>query len=135
VRQALEADGVQGAHGLPGGASSGARRRKAWSGNGGANGWPTWWKGLGHRAHHADELLCAIGRRARLEGYGLDTLGIPTGRTIDTNAYLQTLFPNIYAVGDAAGPWQFTHTAAHQAWYAAVNALFGAGALQAWMGG
>ncbi|MBC1260429.1 pyridine nucleotide-disulfide oxidoreductase [Synechococcus sp. BSF8S] len=72
-----------------------------------------------------DQVLCAIGRRARLEGYGLEELGIPTGRTIETNASLQTLFPNIYAAGDVAGPWQFTHTAAHQAWYAAVNALFG----------
>ena len=46
-------------------------------------------------------------------------------KTIETNAYLQTSYPNIYAVGDVAGPFQFTHTAAHQAWYAAVNALFG----------
>jgi pyruvate/2-oxoglutarate dehydrogenase complex dihydrolipoamide dehydrogenase (E3) component len=72
----------------------------------------------------ADELLCAIGRRARMEGYGLDTLGIPTGRTIETNGYLQTRYPNICAVGDVAGPWQFTHTASHQAWYGAVNTLF-----------
>ncbi len=71
-----------------------------------------------------DELLCAVGRQARLEGYGLQELGIPTGRTIDTNEFLQTLYPNIYACGDVAGPYQFTHTAAHQAWYAAVNALF-----------
>ena len=40
------------------------------------------------------------------------------------NELLQTNFPNIYAAGDVAGPYQFTHTAAHQAWYAAVNALF-----------
>ncbi len=72
----------------------------------------------------ADELLCAVGRQARLEGFGLEELGIPTGRTIDTSPHLQTLYPNIYAAGDAAGPWQFTHTAAHQAWYAAVNGLF-----------
>ena len=72
-----------------------------------------------------DELLCAVGRAARLEGYGLEALGIPTGRTIETNAYLQTLYPNIYAVGDVAGPYQLTHAAAHQAWYATVNALFG----------
>ena len=72
-----------------------------------------------------DELLCAVGRVARLEGYGLEGLGIPSGRTIDTNAYLQTLYPNIYAVGDVAGPYQLTHAAAHQAWYATVNALFG----------
>jgi pyruvate/2-oxoglutarate dehydrogenase complex dihydrolipoamide dehydrogenase (E3) component len=44
---------------------------------------------------------------------------------VQTNEYLQTLYPNIYAAGDVAGPFQFTHTAAHQAWYAAVNALFG----------
>ncbi|MFQ6537893.1 MULTISPECIES: FAD-dependent oxidoreductase [Aphanothece] len=72
-----------------------------------------------------DAVLCALGRRARLQGYGLEELGIPTGATITTNAYLQTLYPNIYAAGDVAGPFQFTHTAAHQAWYAAVNALFG----------
>ncbi|MBL8303992.1 MAG: FAD-dependent oxidoreductase [Ideonella sp.] len=72
-----------------------------------------------------DQLLCAVGRVARLEGYGLETLGIPTGRTIETNEYLQTIYPNILAAGDVAGPFQFTHTAAHQAWYAAVNGLFG----------
>ncbi|MFN7751814.1 MAG: dihydrolipoyl dehydrogenase family protein, partial [Pseudomonadota bacterium] len=74
-----------------------------------------------------DELLCAVGRSPRVAGYGLEELGIPlTPRgTIETNAYLQTLYPNIYAVGDVAGPFQFTHAAAHQAWYAAVNALFG----------
>jgi pyruvate/2-oxoglutarate dehydrogenase complex dihydrolipoamide dehydrogenase (E3) component len=72
-----------------------------------------------------DELLCAVGRAARLDGYGLEALGIPNGRTIETNAYLQTLYPNIYAVGDVAGPYQLTHAAAHQAWYATVNALFG----------
>ncbi|WP_293747333.1 FAD-dependent oxidoreductase [Limnohabitans sp. Rim8] len=72
-----------------------------------------------------DQLLCAVGRVARLQGYGLEDLGIPTHRTVDTNEYLQTIYPNIYAAGDVAGPFQFTHTAAHQAWYAAVNALFG----------
>ena len=74
-----------------------------------------------------DELLCAVGRVANTEGYGLEELGIPTtrARTVETNEYLQTLYPNIYACGDVAGPFQFTHTAAHQAWYAAVNALFG----------
>ena len=61
-------------------------------------------------------------------GYGLEELGIPVtrARTVETNEYLQTIYPNIYACGDVAGPYQFTHTAAHQAWYAAVNALFGA---------
>jgi pyruvate/2-oxoglutarate dehydrogenase complex dihydrolipoamide dehydrogenase (E3) component/uncharacterized membrane protein YdjX (TVP38/TMEM64 family) len=72
-----------------------------------------------------DALLCAVGRQARLEGYGLENLGVETKRTIVTNDYLETLYPNIFAVGDVAGPYQFTHVAAHQAWFAAVNALFG----------
>ncbi len=72
-----------------------------------------------------DQLLCAVGRSARLTGYGLEALGIPTHKTVLTNEYLQTIYPNIFAAGDVAGPYQFTHTAAHQAWYAAVNALFG----------
>lgn len=72
-----------------------------------------------------DDLICAVGRVARLEGYGLEKLGVQTQRTVIVNDYLQTLYPNIYAAGDVAGPFQFTHTAAHQAWYAAVNALFG----------
>ena len=72
-----------------------------------------------------DVLLCAVGRVARLKGFGLEELGIGVGRTVETDVYLQTKFPNILAAGDVAGPYQFTHTAAHQAWYAAVNALFG----------
>ena len=72
-----------------------------------------------------DELLCAVGRVARLTGYGLEELGIAVNRTVETNEYLQTIYPNIYAAGDVAGPYPFTHVAAHQAWYAAVNALFG----------
>ena len=72
-----------------------------------------------------DALIVAVGRAARLTGYGLEELGIPTQKTVETNEYLQTIYPNIYAAGDVAGPFQFTHTAAHQAWYAAVNALFG----------
>jgi pyruvate/2-oxoglutarate dehydrogenase complex dihydrolipoamide dehydrogenase (E3) component/uncharacterized membrane protein YdjX (TVP38/TMEM64 family) len=72
-----------------------------------------------------DALICAVGRSARLNGFGLEELGIPAQRTVTTNAYLETLYPNIYAAGDVAGPYQFTHTAAHQAWYTVVNALFG----------
>lgn len=72
-----------------------------------------------------DELICAVGRSARLTGYGLEELGVPTERTVETNEYLETLYPNIYAAGDVAGPYQFTHTAAHMAWFASVNALFG----------
>ncbi len=74
-----------------------------------------------------DQVLVAVGRVANTAGYGLEQLGIPVSRarTIEANEYLQTKYPNIYVCGDVAGPFQFTHTAAHQAWYAAVNALFG----------
>jgi pyruvate/2-oxoglutarate dehydrogenase complex dihydrolipoamide dehydrogenase (E3) component/uncharacterized membrane protein YdjX (TVP38/TMEM64 family) len=74
-----------------------------------------------------DQLLVAIGRTANVSGFGLEALGIGVRKdgTVDTNEYLQTVYPNIYAAGDVAGPYQFTHTASHQAWYAAVNALFG----------
>jgi pyruvate/2-oxoglutarate dehydrogenase complex dihydrolipoamide dehydrogenase (E3) component/uncharacterized membrane protein YdjX (TVP38/TMEM64 family) len=71
-----------------------------------------------------DAVLVAVGRVANLKGYGLEEIGVAATRTIDTNEFLQTSYPNIYACGDVAGPYQFTHTAAHQAWYAAVNALF-----------
>lgn len=72
-----------------------------------------------------DALIIAVGRKARLKGYGLEELGIETGSTVVTDDYLATIYPNIYAAGDVAGPYQFTHTAAHQAWFASVNALFG----------
>jgi pyruvate/2-oxoglutarate dehydrogenase complex dihydrolipoamide dehydrogenase (E3) component len=74
-----------------------------------------------------DAILVAVGRAANARGFGLEELGVtlrPNG-TIETNGLLQTNFPNIYCTGDVAGPYQFTHTAAHQSWYAAVNALFG----------
>jgi pyruvate/2-oxoglutarate dehydrogenase complex dihydrolipoamide dehydrogenase (E3) component len=69
-----------------------------------------------------------VGRTARTEGFGLEELGIRISpkRTIETDARLQTLYPNIYACGDVVGPYQFTHVAGHQGWYASVNALFGA---------
>jgi pyruvate/2-oxoglutarate dehydrogenase complex dihydrolipoamide dehydrogenase (E3) component len=72
-----------------------------------------------------DAVIVAVGRKARLTGYGLEMLGIETQRTVVTDDYLATLYPNIYAAGDVAGPYQFTHIAAHQAWFASVNALFG----------
>jgi pyruvate/2-oxoglutarate dehydrogenase complex dihydrolipoamide dehydrogenase (E3) component/uncharacterized membrane protein YdjX (TVP38/TMEM64 family) len=74
-----------------------------------------------------DALLVAVGRAPNTAGYGLEELGIglSKARTIETNEFLQTSYPNIYACGDVAGPYQFTHTASHQAWYASVNALFG----------
>lgn len=71
-----------------------------------------------------DKILVAVGRQANLTGFGLEDLGIETDRTVITNDFLQTKYPNILAAGDVAGPYQFTHTASHQAWYAAVNALF-----------
>jgi len=71
-----------------------------------------------------DKILVAVGRQANLTGFGLEKLGIETDRTVVTNDFLQTKYPNILAAGDVAGPYQFTHTASHQAWYAAVNALF-----------
>jgi len=72
-----------------------------------------------------DALVVAVGRSARLNGFGLEELGIETDRTVITDDYLATLYPNIFAAGDVAGPYQFTHVASHQAWYASVNALFG----------
>ena len=74
-----------------------------------------------------DQLLVATGRQANITGFGLENLnmGLNNDGTVEVNEYLQTKYPNIYACGDVAGPYQFTHAAAHQAWYAAVNALFG----------
>ncbi|MCD9556689.1 FAD-dependent oxidoreductase [Photobacterium carnosum] len=75
-----------------------------------------------------DAVMVALGRVANVQGFGLEELGITTTErgTVAVNQYLQTQYPNIYAVGDVAGPYQLTHVAAHQAWYAAVNSLFGA---------
>ena len=74
-----------------------------------------------------DVVLLALGRKANTGTLGIENLGIETNAngTLTVNEYLQTKYPNIYACGDVAGPYQFTHAAAHQAWYAAVNALFG----------
>jgi len=78
-----------------------------------------------NRRINFDQIIVAVGRTPRLKGFGLEALGISTDKVVQTNDYLATLFPNIYAAGDVAGPYQFTHAAAHQAWYACVNALFG----------
>ena len=74
-----------------------------------------------------DQLLLAIGRTANTEGYGLENIGVTLSarKTIQVDGFLATNFSHIFACGDVAGPYQFTHTAAHQAWYATVNALFG----------
>ncbi len=73
-----------------------------------------------------DQVIIALGRTANLTGFGLQDLAIKLSErgTIETDSFLRTNYPNIYACGDVAGPYQFTHTAAHQAWYVAVNALF-----------
>ena len=75
-----------------------------------------------------DTLIVAVGRAPNTAGFGLEKLGVRLNpdRTIETNEYLQSSIPTIYACGDVAGPYQFTHVAAHQAWYASVNSLFGA---------
>src|SRR6476620_10863228 len=74
-----------------------------------------------------DAILCAVGRAANVEGYGLEALGIAVTKqkTVEVDEFLRTKYPNIFACGDVAGPYQFTHTASHMAWYCAVNALFG----------
>jgi pyruvate/2-oxoglutarate dehydrogenase complex dihydrolipoamide dehydrogenase (E3) component/uncharacterized membrane protein YdjX (TVP38/TMEM64 family) len=74
-----------------------------------------------------DVVLCAVGRVARTKGFGLEEMGIATtkARTIEADEYLRTIYPNITVCGDAVGPYQFTHTAAHTAYFAATNALFG----------
>ncbi|MCF8058615.1 MAG: FAD-dependent oxidoreductase [Bacteriovoracaceae bacterium] len=74
-----------------------------------------------------DEILVAVGRRANIKGFGLEGLNIPLRKngTIEANEFLQTNYPNIFVCGDVTGPYQLTHTAAHQAWFCAVNALFG----------
>ena len=74
-----------------------------------------------------DQVIVALGRRPRVSGFGLEELGVPLTEhgTLDVNDYLETHLPSVFACGDVAGPYQFTHTASHQAWYATVNALFG----------
>ena len=91
----------------------------------------------GHSAHcnlngedrtlRFDRVLLAVGRTPNIENLGLKALGIRTTSrgTIEVDDYLQTAVPGIFACGDIVGPYQFTHTASHQAWYATVNALLG----------
>ncbi|MFK8048674.1 MAG: FAD-dependent oxidoreductase [Halioglobus sp.] len=81
----------------------------------------------GDRELSFDRVLLAVGRTANTEGLGLEELGIELTRhkTIAVDDYLRTKIPTILAAGDIVGPYQFTHMASHQAWFAAVNALFG----------
>ncbi|MDT3668788.1 MAG: FAD-dependent oxidoreductase [Aromatoleum sp.] len=120
VRAALAADGVEV---LTGHAAK--RCERGSPGEAGESKWLIVAHDETERPIPFDMLLVAVGRSARLAGYGLEALGIPAERTVTTNEYLETLYPNIFAAGDVAGPYQFTHTAAHMAWYATVNALFG----------
>ncbi len=73
-----------------------------------------------------DVVLLATGREANVKGFGLEQLGIELTerKTIQTDAFLRTNLPNIYACGDVVGPYQFTHAASHQAWFTSVNSLF-----------
>lgn len=115
VRASLEADGVRILTG----------HKALACGTDGAEKWIEVEHGGESKRIPFDELIAAVGRKPRLDGFGLEELGIEVDRVVKTNAYLQTLFPNILAAGDVAGPFQFTHTAGHQAWFATVNALFG----------
>jgi len=74
-----------------------------------------------------DAILVAAGRTPNTEGLGLEDVGVTVGERgeIEVDEYLRTNVPTIYACGDAIGPYQFTHTASHEAWYASVNPLFG----------
>ncbi len=73
-----------------------------------------------------DKILVAVGRQANTAGFGLEELGVVLNKngTVNVDGYMRTNIKNILACGDVAGPYQFTHTASHQAWYASVNALF-----------
>ncbi len=73
-----------------------------------------------------DQVIVALGRRARVRGFGLEELGVEIAKngTVAADDFMRTNYPNIYVCGDVAGPYQFTHVASHQAWYATVNALF-----------
>jgi pyruvate/2-oxoglutarate dehydrogenase complex dihydrolipoamide dehydrogenase (E3) component len=81
----------------------------------------------GSKEEQFDRLLLAVGRSPNVENLGLEELGIGITRqgTVEVDEYLRTGIPGVYACGDVAGPYQFTHMASHQAWYATVNALFG----------
>ena len=73
-----------------------------------------------------DEVLVAVGRKPNTANLGLEEVGVALDErgTVEVDDYLRTNVPTIYACGDVIGPYQFTHTASHQAWYASVNPLF-----------
>lgn len=74
-----------------------------------------------------DQVLIALGRKPNVEGFGLEELDMPlTERgAIQVDATMRSAYPSILACGDVAGPYQFTHMASFQAWYATLNALAG----------
>ena len=74
-----------------------------------------------------DQVLVAVGRAANTAGLNLEQIGVDTlpNGTVPVDEDMSLRYPNVFACGDVAGPYQFTHAAAHQAWYAAVNGLFG----------
>lgn len=115
AKAALAADGVVLRLGQPATACDGANGEK----------WIVLGRGGDTQQVVFDDLIVAVGREARLTGLGLEELGIPVAKTIGTGDYLETIYPNIYAAGDVAGPHQFTHAASHQAWLATANALLG----------
>src|SRR5690554_2748680 len=74
-----------------------------------------------------DQVLVAVGRAANTSGLNLERIGVDTlpNGTVPVEDDMSLRYPNVFACGDVAGPYQFTHAASHQAWYAAVNGLFG----------
>lgn len=116
VRESLQADGVEVLTGRAATRAGVDAEGRKWIAIG---------EGAEERRIEFDEMIVAVGRAPRLKGFGLEELGVRVSRVVETNEYLETVYPNILAAGDVAGPYQFTHTASHQAWFAAVNALFG----------
>ncbi|MEX2963871.1 NAD(P)/FAD-dependent oxidoreductase [Microbulbifer sp. TYP-18] len=115
VADSLRADGVEvlTAHKATGFAADGSQQRIFLQGP------------EGDRELAFDQILLALGRRPRVTGFGLEELGLVVDGRLQTDQYLRTDMPHILAAGDLVGPYQFTHMASHQAWYAVVNGLFG----------
>ncbi len=79
--------------------------------------------GIGHRIS-AETVLVAAGRRPNTDGLSLENAGVAYDRkSIIVDGYMRTTAGNIYAAGDVAGPYQFSHVANYQAILAASNAL------------
>jgi pyruvate/2-oxoglutarate dehydrogenase complex dihydrolipoamide dehydrogenase (E3) component len=72
----------------------------------------------------ADQIFLATGRRAKVEGLGLDEVGVAYDRGITVDDTCRTSMPSIRAIGDVASPYQFTHCAGYQAKVVIRNVLF-----------